>query len=48
MLMVYSRLGYAIRPMQKRGERLFWVRREKVIGSIEKTRQTGFYTPFQR
>jgi hypothetical protein len=28
MLMAYSRLSYAIRPMQKRGELLFEVRRE--------------------
>lgn len=28
MLMVYLKLDHAIRPMQKRGERLFWVRRE--------------------
>ncbi len=28
MLMVYSKLGYAIRPMQKHEERLFRVRRE--------------------
>ena len=28
MLMVYLELGYAIRPIQERGERLFGVRRE--------------------
>ena len=28
MLMVYLELGYAIRQMQERGERLFKVRRE--------------------
>nr|DAM26373.1 MAG TPA: hypothetical protein [Caudoviricetes sp.] len=28
MLMVYLRLDHPIRPMQKRGERLFRVRRE--------------------
>ena len=28
MLMVYLKLGYAIRPMQKRGEWIFIVRRE--------------------
>ena len=28
MLMAYSRLGYAIRPMQERAEQLFRVRRE--------------------
>lgn len=28
MLMVYLKLDHAIRPMQKRGERLFKVRRE--------------------
>ena len=48
MLMVYLKLDHAIRPMQERGERLFEVRREKVIGLIRKTRQTGSYTPFQR
>ena len=28
MLMVYLELGYAIRPMQKRGKRLFEVKRK--------------------
>lgn len=33
MLMAYSRLGYAIRPMQKRGERFFEFGRESYRGN---------------
>lgn len=36
MLMVYLELGYAIRPIQERGERLFRVRRESLSGQSEK------------
>nr|DAN89763.1 MAG TPA: hypothetical protein [Caudoviricetes sp.] len=35
MLMVYLRLDNAIRPMQKRGERLFMVRRESYRVNLE-------------